>query len=80
MDRLDELAQNPEFAEQVAAEREREERYSHFPKGEGAPRRDGDRPRRDGDRPRHDGDRHRDRESGEGRPVRRFDRDRNKRG
>lgn len=72
LNRLDELETDPAFAGQVPAEREREERYSKFPKSEPGPRRDGDR-----DRPRRDfgGERH-----GEGRPVRRFDRDRSKRG
>lgn len=69
LNRLDELAADPVFAEQIPAEKEREERYSLFPKGEAAPRRDGDR-----DRPRRDfgGDRRND-----GKPARRFDRDRN---
>ncbi|MDL2298719.1 polyribonucleotide nucleotidyltransferase [Synergistaceae bacterium OttesenSCG-928-D05] len=75
IDRLDELAKDPEFTEQVAVEKEREERYALFPKSEGAPRRD-----RDGDRPRRDsGDRGGRSEQGEGRPARRFERDRNNR-
>ena len=65
---LDELALNPEFAAQIPAERAREERYSHFPKG--GERREGghDRDRERGDR----GDRGERGERGE----RNFDRDR----
>lgn len=67
LDKLDELAADSEFTEQVQAEREREERYSKFPKSEGGSR--NDRPRRD-----FSGERREDR------PARRFERDRGKRG
>ena len=68
LSRLDELAEDPEFTEQVAVEKEREEKYAAFPKGEDRPHRDRDDrpPRRDFD----GGDRR------EGRPARRFERDR----
>lgn len=53
---MDKLESDPEFAAQILVEREREERYSAFPKSEGKP--GGDRPRGDrGDRPRRDGGR-----------------------
>ena len=71
LDQLDTLAQDPAFKEQVQAEKEREERYSQFPKSEGGPRREG-APRGGHDRPRggdSDGDR-------QHRPARRFERDR----
>lgn len=61
--RLDELVLDPAFTDQIPLEKEREERYSLFPKGEAAPRRDTGGERRN-----------------DGKPVRRFDRDRNKRG
>ena len=79
---LDELAQNPEFAAQIPAEKEREERYSHFPKG-GGERREGGRdrmPDRDRDRDRDRGfDRQRggyEEEERPHRPARRFERER----
>ena len=82
LDQLDTLALDPAFAEQVPAEKEREERYSQFPKGDGgAPRREG-APRGDHDRPRGDrndrgGNRGGDRGGdANGRPARRFERDR----
>lgn len=76
LNRLDELAADPAFAEQIPAEKEREERYSQFPKGEAVPRRDGDR-----DRPRRDfSSNGRSNGRSEGKPARRFDRDRSKRG
>lgn len=73
LNRLDELEADPAFAEQIPAERGREEKYSQFPKSDGPSRREpsGDRDR---DRPR------RDFGGGEGRPARRFDRDRGRRG
>ena len=84
LDRLDELAFQPEFRDQIPAEKEREERYSQFPRG-GGERREGGR----GDR----GGRDRDRDRGERRerdqrheaddfeekphrPARRFERER----
>jgi polyribonucleotide nucleotidyltransferase len=76
LDQLDELSKNPEFSEQVAIEKEREEKYALFPKSENAPRREG-APRRDeGDRPRRSfsGERGGDR-GGEHRPVKRFERE-----
>lgn len=71
LSRLDELAADPAFAEQIPAEKEREAKYELLPKSEGAPRRDND-----SDRKRRDfgGDR-----SNDGKPARRFDRDRGKR-
>ncbi|MCC8179180.1 MAG: polyribonucleotide nucleotidyltransferase, partial [Cloacibacillus sp.] len=79
LDKLDELALDPVFAEQVPAEKAREERYSQFPKGGGERRDGGGRDRGDRDR----GDRGHDRSRGgssdgdrQGRPVRRFERDR----
>lgn len=74
LDKLDELAADPEFTEQVQAEKEREERYAKLPKSEGGPR--GDRGER-GERPRRDfgGERR-----GDDRPPRRFERDRGRRG
>ncbi len=76
LDQMDELAKDPEFTDQVAVEKEREERYALFPKSEGTPRHEG-APRRDeGDRPRrsYGGDRGSDR-GGEHRPARRFERE-----
>jgi len=53
---MDKLESDPELAAQIPIEREREERYSTFPKSEGKP--GGDRPRgAGGDRPRRDGGR-----------------------
>ena len=76
LDKLDELALDPEFSEQVPVEKAREERYSQFPRG-GGERHEGGRDR--GDR----GDRSHDRPRGgssEGdrpsRPARRFERER----
>ena len=77
IDKFDELEKDPEFAEQIPVEREREEKYALLPKGEERPRRDhdrDDRPRRDrDDRPRRDfgGGEH-----SEHRPIRRFERER----
>ena len=77
IDKYDELEKDPEFAEQIPVEREREEKYALLPKGEDRPRRDhdrDDRPRRDrDDRPRRDfgGGEH-----SEHRPIRRFERER----
>ncbi|MEG1799164.1 MAG: S1 RNA-binding domain-containing protein, partial [Synergistaceae bacterium] len=67
LDKLDDLAKDEEFKDQVLVEKAREEKYALFPKSEGGPRRD------DGDRPRRDfgGDR-----GGDHRPARRFERDR----
>ena len=81
LDKLDELALDPEFAEQVPVEKEREERYSQFPKGGGERRDGGGRDRGDRDRGDRDrGDRRHDRPrgdgDGQGRPARRFERDR----
>ena len=84
LDRLDELALEPEFRDQIPVEKAREERYSQFPRG-GGERREGGR----GDR----GGRDRDRDRGERRerdqrheaddfeekphrPARRFERER----
>lgn len=84
LDKLDELALEPEFREQIPVEKAREERYSQFPRG-GGERREGGR----GDR----GGRDRDRDRGERRerdqrheaddfeekphrPARRFERER----
>jgi polyribonucleotide nucleotidyltransferase len=58
---------DPSLAAQLPAEREREERYSAFPKGEGSPRRES-RPGQDGGERR---DRDRDRNRGQHRPDRR---------
>lgn len=52
LDRMEELSSDPTFAEQIPLEREREERYSKFPKSEGNPRRDSRPPHERGDRPR----------------------------
>ena len=85
LDRLDELAFQPEFRDQIPAEKEREERYSQFPRGGGE--------RREGGRDRDRGGRDRDRDRGERRerdqkhemddfeekphrPARRFERER----
>lgn len=73
LDKLDELAEDPEFRDQVLVEKAREERYSQFPKG-GGERRDGGR-----DRGQHGGDRQRggDFENEKPhRPARRFERER----
>ena len=84
LDKLDELALEPEFRDQIPIEKAREERYSQFPRG-GGERREGGR----GDR----GGRDRDRDRGERRerdqrheaddfeekphrPARRFERER----
>lgn len=84
LDKLDELALEPEFRDQIPVEKAREERYSQFPRG-GGERREGGR----GDR----GGRDRDRDRGERRerdqrheaddfeekphrPARRFERER----
>lgn len=84
LDKLDELALEPEFRDQIPVEKAREERYSQFPRG-GGERREGGR----GDR----GGRERDRDRGERRerdqrheaddfeekphrPARRFERER----
>ncbi len=73
LDKLDELAADDDFKDQVLVEKAREERYALFPKSEGGSRREGAPRRDDGDRPRRDfgGDR-----GGEHRPARRFERDR----
>lgn len=47
LDQADSLASNSEFASQIQAEREREDRYATFPKSEGAPKRE---PRSNGER------------------------------
>ena len=65
--RLDELAADPEFAEQVPVEREREEKYAAFPKGEERPHRDRE------ERPRREFGSGSDRR--DSRPARRFERD-----
>ena len=75
LDQLDELAKNPEYADQVIVEKAREDRYALFPKSEGAPRREGGPRRDDGDRPRRDFGGDRDK-GGDRRPARRFERDR----
>ena len=76
LDQLDELAKDPEFAEQAAIEKEREERFSHFPRSEGGPRREGSPRHDDGGRPpRRDFGSDR---GSEHRPVRRFERERKK--
>jgi len=41
LDQLDDLAKDPEFTEQVAVEKEREEKYALFPKSEPSARREG---------------------------------------
>ncbi|MDO5115252.1 MAG: polyribonucleotide nucleotidyltransferase [Synergistaceae bacterium] len=81
LDRFDELALNPDFAEQIPVERAREEKYSQFPKGGGE--RSGVGRERDGGERRDRGDRGHDRPRGgdaEGdrqhRPARRFERER----
>ena len=85
LDRLDELALEPEFRDQIPVEKAREERYSQFPRGGGE--------RREGGRDRDRGGRDRDRDRGERRerdqkhdmddfeekphrPARRFERER----
>lgn len=79
LDRLDELAAQPEFASQIPLEKEREERYSRFPRG-GGERRDRDRDRsreRDrGERRERDMRRDDDFEERPHRPARRFERER----
>ncbi|OUO90953.1 polyribonucleotide nucleotidyltransferase [Cloacibacillus sp. An23] len=82
LDKLDELAQEPEFSEQVLVEKAREERYSQFPKG-GGERRDGGRDRDRGGRDRDRGERHERPRGGDDfegekqhRPARRFERER----
>lgn len=82
LDRLDELAFQPEFRDQIPVEKAREERYSQFPRG-GGERREGGRDRdkgRDRDRgerrerdQRHEID---DFEEKPHRPARRFERER----
>ncbi len=83
LDKLDELAQEPEFREQVLVERAREERYAQFPKG-GGDRREGGRGG-DRGRERDRGERQQEREPRHGggdfeekphRPARRFERER----
>lgn len=79
LDRLDELAKNPEFTDQIPVEKEREERYSKFPHSSGHSDRDHDRDR--GGRDRRGGRGH-DRRSSSfeserpSRPIRRFERER----
>lgn len=85
LDKLDELALEPEFRDQIPVEKAREERYSQFPRGGGE--------RREGGRDRDRGGRDRDRDRGERRerdqrreaddfeekphrPARRFERER----
>lgn len=85
LDKLDELALEPEFRDQIPVERAREERYAQFPRGGGE--------RREGGRDRDKGGRDRDRDRGERRerdqrreaddfeekphrPARRFERER----
>ena len=77
LDQLDELEKDPEFAEQVKIEKEREERYALLPKSEGGPRRDSGPRHDDGGRPPRRDYGSSDRGS-DSRPPRRFDRDRNK--
>ena len=66
LDKLDELALEPEFRDQIPVEKAREERYSQFPRG-GGERREGGRGDRGGrDRDRDRGERReRDRDRGE---------------
>ncbi|MDY9920552.1 MAG: polyribonucleotide nucleotidyltransferase [Synergistota bacterium] len=79
LDQLDDLAKDPEFAEQAAIEKEREERFSHFPKSEGGPRRDSGPRHDDGGRPpRRDFGSDRGDRGSDNRPVRRFERERKK--
>jgi polyribonucleotide nucleotidyltransferase len=79
LDQLDDLAKDPEFAEQAAIEKEREERFSHFPKSEGGPRRDSGPRHDDGGRPpRRDYGSDRGDRGSDNRPVRRFERERKK--
>ena len=84
LDKLDELALEPEFRDQIPVEKAREERYSQFPRGGGERREGGrgDRGGRDRDRDRgerrerdqkHDMD---DFEEKPHRPARRFERER----
>lgn len=79
LDQLDELAKDPAFTEQAAIEKEREERFSHFPKSEGGPRRDSGPRHDDGGRPprRDYGSDRGDRRSDQ-RPARRFEREQKK--
>ena len=87
LDKYDELAEQPEFKDQILVEKAREDRYALFPKGDGGPRREGreggdrghgrDRGER-GDRPERS-DRPRGGDSSDGgqhRPARRFERER----
>lgn len=84
LDKLDELALEPEFRDQIPVEKAREERYSQFPRGGGERREGGrgDRGGRDRDRDRserrerdqrHEAD---DFEEKPHRPARRFERER----
>lgn len=82
LDKLDELALEPEFRDQIPVEKAREERYSQFPRGGGERREGGrgDRGGRDRDRgerrerdQRHEAD---DFEEKPHRPARRFERER----
>lgn len=76
LDRLNDLANDFEFAEQVVLEKQREERYSLFPKSEGGNKREGGF-RRDDDRPKRDF--HKDNDGEQDRkPARRFERERRK--
>ena len=86
LDKLDELALEPEFREQIPVEKAREERYSQFPRGGGERREGGrgDRGGRDRDRDRDRGERRErdqrheadDFEEKPHRPARRFERER----
>jgi len=74
MDKIDELAKDPEFAEQAEIEKEREERYALLQKSEG-PKRDGFQKRDEGDRPRKEGSFDRKDRGGDRRMPRRFERE-----
>lgn len=78
LDKLDELAADPEFAEQVEVEREREKGYALLPKSEGSSRRECGPRHDDGGRPRRDFNQDRGDRGSESRPIRRFDRERKK--
>jgi len=74
MDKIDELAKDPEFAEQAEIEKQREERYALLPKSEG-PKRDGFQKRDEGERPRKEGSFDRKDRGGDRRMPRRFERE-----
>lgn len=74
LDKLDELALEPEFRDQIPVEKAREERYSQFPRGDrGGRDRDRDRGERRERDQRHEAD---DFEEKPHRPARRFERER----